>query len=148
MRSKEFIKQVEDLGYRVNYEKLYFYIRDADDSILAIVNKSSFLDLSTDYIGWDLLSEEEKSELFAVLYDFAATPPDEREEEKRYWLKHSWLGRSDWRYLNILEDGYFFLREGDLIPTLKNTFTLKQIEEIKEKYNTDLSDFDIVEVEE
>lgn len=71
-----------------------------------------------------------------------------RKEEKKFYLRHRWIGNGWWQYLNLLDDGTYFIKDGDLIPRVKNTFTRKEIEEIKEKYNTDLSDFEIVEVEE
>lgn len=151
MRTKEFIKKVEELGFRTKSDYLKeksISIYDIDDYHIADVTTNR---LYGAYIcGWNsnLTEFEDVIDILSLITEYIITPIEEREEEKRYWLKHSWLGRSDWRYLNILEDGYFFLREGDLIPTLKNTFTLKEIEEIKEKYNTDLSDFEMIEVEE
>lgn len=79
--------------------------------------------------------------------EFAATDPEDREEEKKFYLRHRWMGNSWWKYLNQLDDGSYFIREGDLVPSLKNTFSLKEIEEIKKKFNTELKDFELVEVE-
>lgn len=83
--------------------------------------------------------------------EFAATPPEDREEVKKFYLKHRWMRNINGfsRTLKIdIEDGTADV--GIMCPSLgyKNQFTKKEIEEIKEKFNTDLADFKEVEVEE
>lgn len=73
------------------------------------------------------------------------TSVEDREEEKKYCLRHRWFNFDD-RYLNKnLETNQFFLSYAPF-ENYKSAFTLKEIEEIKEKYCTTLEDFEIIEV--
>lgn len=84
-------------------------------------------------------------------FKFAETPIDERVEEKKYYLKHRWIGNFSYGegYLNLfLFDNIMRLSSVLQDSSVKTQFTLKEIDEIKEKYNTDLSDFEKKEVEE
>lgn len=103
------------------------------------------------YADWDYLSIGDKKNLFGLIVEYVSTPVDEREEPKKYYLRHRWLGVKDdeWNYLNcLLSDSDYYLNSHEDTGNIKTQFTRENIEEIKEKYNTDLSDFDIVEVEE
>ena len=80
---------------------------------------------------------------------FAETPIEEREDEKKRHLKHLWLSGINGDFLNLdLEDGYMYLDDKKNRDYKKTTFTQKEIDKIKEKYNTDLSDFEEKEVKE
>ena len=85
--------------------------------------------------------------LFDLVVECAKTPIEERkEEEKKYYVKLSWLGE-DSQYLNFNKStGTYFtvMKDGDKI--FKNKFTMEEIEKLKEKYNLD--NFVIVGVEE
>lgn len=81
--------------------------------------------------------------------EYAETPPEDREEEKKFYLRHRWL--ENWRdsnYLNFeLSGNYYGLNDKREVFWAKTKFTFKEIEEIKEKLDTDLNDFELVEVE-
>ena len=83
--------------------------------------------------------------------EYAETPPEDREEEKKFYLEHKYFKcvNGDSRYFQIYEsDGTPWLNAMDSIMGYKKQFTLKEIEEIKEKFDADLADFELVEVEE
>lgn len=69
--------------------------------------------------NFDMCDEKDFNMIKACM-DFSYTHPDYREEGKKFYLKHKWE---------------------------KKQFTFKEIEEIKEKFDTDLADFELVEVE-
>lgn len=150
MKTKEFIKRVEELGYFVNSFKGYYEIRDVDKVIIAVINKTIFLQFSTDYLGWDKLCDKDRKELYNLVIKYASTPIEDREEEKKFYLRHRYFrfynGSS--KYL-----GMDFVKVNlDLCSKItyrwvKNQFTEKEIYEIKEKFNTDLGDFEKTEVE-
>lgn len=149
MKTKYFIKKVEALGHEVVEKETWFGIKDTDGSWLALVGKDHILELSTDFPAWRALSIGEKVSLFTVIYEYASTLVDEREEEKKFYLKHRWL-RSRFEDKIVNQDGEdeYFLSDESQIDGFKTQFTQKEIDDIKEKYNTDLSDFERVEVEE
>ncbi|EGC83384.1 hypothetical protein [Anaerococcus hydrogenalis] len=149
MKTKEFIKRVKELGFEVFNEDDYLVIKDEYESNVANVNKTTLAQMSTDYIEWDEIYDEDKTKLFDLLIEYAKTPIDERKEEKKFYLKHRWIKGCVIMYLyrNTL-NGYCYLGDKKCRPHRQKMFTLKEIEEIKEKYNTDLSDFEKKEVEE
>lgn len=108
------------------------------------------MQISNYYYAYDKLCNEDKEKLFELLVEYARTPIDEREEEKKYYLKHKWLRclggcallhESTKFHTFVLMGGF-----GEVPKDYKMKFTQKEIDEIKEKYNTDLSDFEMVEV--
>lgn len=151
LTTKEFIKAVEELGLdlKVECENENYFIIDVDGDTIAYVNKTVPLQISTDYNAWDDLCDEDKKSLFKLLMAYASTPPDERGEEKKCHWQHRWMDGVNGNFLNLdLEDDYLYLDDKKERWYKKTTFTQKEIDEIKEKYNTDLSDFERVEVEE
>lgn len=90
---------------------------------------------------------DEDFNMIKAAVEFAETPPDEREEEKKFWIQHRWIKGNAIRYLYRNElNGYYYLGDKKCRPHRQKIFTLKEIEEIKERFNTDLADFELVEV--
>ena len=149
MKTKEFIKRVEELGYEIN-EKNFL------DSIICLIISNSF-GRKVGYVAINKLFEMNirpdecmSKELFDLVVEYAKTPIKDREEEKRYYLKHRYLQSSFTNLNDFLSysasDNKLALSNGINFPKYKTHFTLKEIEEIKEKFNTDLEDFEIIEV--
>lgn len=79
--------------------------------------------------------------------EFAETPLEDREEEKKFYLRHKWLNLDTDNYLHLdVDDGSCMLDDNEEFSFTKIKLTEKEIEEIKEKFNTDLADFELVEV--
>ena len=92
---------------------------------------------------------EEDFKMVKAAIEFAETPIEDREEEKKFYLRHRWLESIGNRYLiTDLGDGYYYLDDKDDYFAGKMQFTLEEIEEIKEKLDTDLNDFELVEAKE
>ena len=72
----------------------------------------------------------------------------ERREKKKYYLRHRFLEVDFFNYLNR-DYGFpeLFLNSKSQIHK-QTQFTQEEIDQIKKKYNTDLKDFEIIEVEE
>lgn len=87
--------------------------------------------------------------LFALIFQYVITPiEDRKDKEKEFYLKHKWIKGCAIMYLYRNElNGYCYLGENKCRPHKQRRFTLKDIEEIKEKFNTDLADYELVEVE-
>ena len=151
MKTKEFIKRVDELGFIAYKDGDYWSIKDENEDIVANLNKTTLSQVCTDFMGWDEVYNEDKEKLFDIIVEFAKTPLDEREEEKKFYLKHRWIFDKDF-YMYLRKTSYddkemrFGVINFSGNDSLK--FTLKEIEEIKKKFDTDLKDFELVEVEE
>lgn len=152
MKTKEFIKKVKELGLGVYTDDRYLYIEYGYyNYVVATIYMTQRYWLSISY-NYDIeLDENIKKELYELCFEYTVTPPDEREEEKKFYLKHKYFKciNGDSRYFQIYEsNGAPWLNAMDSIMGYKKQFTKKEIEEIKERFNTDLADFEEVEVEE
>lgn len=156
MKIKEFIKRVEELGYLVNEGHVDWQISricKGQDLLVAIVNKNNLSRISTDFGGWWDIPNEEKSKLLDIIVEYAKTPIEDREEENKFYLRHKWFMTEfgDTFYLckcyNAVGDISYAIRLSYITHDETWLFTLNEIEEIKEKFDTDLSDFEMVEVE-
>lgn len=69
-------------------------------------------------------------------------------KNKKYYLKHKFLNDGNWfSYLNWQEGGeHYYLYVDTEREGIKTQFTQAEIEKLKEKYSTDLRDFEIIEV--
>ena len=86
MKTKEFVRQVEALGYEVSYSWGTIYIKRAGFAILDLGYEEEW-DIDTDYPGFDEMRWDDKKELMTIVSEYMLTDPKEREEEKRYWLQ-------------------------------------------------------------
>lgn len=150
MRTKEFIKRVEELGFK--------YYEDSEDIeiqekikgyTVSVINKRQMYSLSS---GNSLYVEHPEKyitkELFDLISEYVKTPIEEREEEKKFYLRYKWIN-ADYNYLNYnYRLDVYGLDRILSFNWIKGKFTLEEIDEIKEKYDTKLEDFEIVEVEE
>ena len=123
----------------------YNFIRDIDGALIDIskfkVNDIHFLD-----IDW---CQETDLKMIKAVIEFAETPLEDREEEKKFYLRHKWLECIGNRYLTWDPgDNCCYLDDSAEYYSGKMKFTLNEIEEIKKKFDTDLKDFELVEVEE
>ena len=157
MKTKEFIKRVKELGFEVFNEDDYLVIKDEYESNVANVNKTTLAQMSTDYIEWDEIYDEDKTKLFDLLIEYAKTPIDERKEEEKYFYEHRFIKtrggnptylairqRPNYKY-PILQGSYKDIFE------YKVEFTDKEMEETKKQYGIFLDDFvkkEIIEVSE
>lgn len=160
MKTKEFIKKVKKLGFCIEYYKNPFsnvglrcdydlftiYLEDKD--LVEIWTNCRYA-ISTISDGHSCyLDGYDVEELYKLCFEYASTPVEDREEEKEFYLKHKWIKGCAIMYLYRNElNGYCYLGENKCRPHKQRRFTLKDIEEIKEKFNTDLNDFELIEVE-
>ena len=90
-------------------------------------------------------------ELYKLCFEYACTPVEDREEEKKYYLRHRWLTEGGfYRFVKHHTKAYgkkYELASWTFGDTSDMQYTLKEIEEIKKKFDTDLKDFELVEVE-
>nr|WP_321303369.1 hypothetical protein [uncultured Trichococcus sp.] len=95
MKTKEFIEKVEALGYGVCGTYGNDIIRSTDERIYLLKDDQNllFVDMTTSYFYdsrfhiFKHLTNEEKAVLMPIVFEFVATDPADREEEKRYRLR-------------------------------------------------------------
>lgn len=147
MRTKEFVKRVEELGYEVKIRETNCKIFN-NDMAVGSVDNLTYMRMTNYCFEYGHLCDEDKEKLFDLMIEYAKTPIKDRKEEKKFYLRHKWLENSDeFNYLNyeIGLDNYT-LHDASDKSWVRVKFTLKEIEEIKEKFDTDLADFEMVEV--
>lgn len=150
MRTKKYKKIVEENGYRyyeTNYSIIARKYLEEDYDIEIKVGKPRPGRLEVTIKGFC----GDESDIILAAMELAETPPEDREEEKKFYLEHRYFKctNGDSRYFQILEsDGTPWLNAMYTVMGYKKQFTLKEIEEIKKKFDTDLKDFELVEVEE
>lgn len=148
MRTKEFTRRVEELGFVCEKGEEVYFIYNKEGTKYASVCHNVPNQISNMEREWDFLDKEEQEKLFDLVVEYAKTPIEDREEEKKFYLRHRWLeNKEECNYLNFDINGlYYSLNTKPEVGWAKTKFTRREIDEIKEKFNTDLSDFDEEEV--
>lgn len=163
MKTKEFIEKVEKMGFDIAYYKnpysneksifdydlITIYLDDQD---LVKIWTSCQYAISTISDGHScFINGYDVDELYKVCFEYASTPVEDREDkEKKFFLKHRYFqiaGGGSGFFTIANPSGLLFLKYKTNLDNYSQKFTLNQIEEIKEKFDTDLSDFELVEVE-
>ena len=120
MKTSELKKIVEDNGYRFESKEDYLFILEKFGGAFVCISK-------TDY---ELhIKKECPKEFVKSIIEYAYTPLEEREEEKKYYLK-SKLKDRDLNELFVVNGGTLHDNERYLSPTVRNQFTQKEIDEM------------------
>lgn len=124
MKTSEFIKKVDELGYKMidEVDDMVIY---HDDKIMGSVNNNKVNKLDTSWY------EDISTELLDLCVEYAKTPIEERKEEKKYYLRLPIKGDPNISYLNYDEiiGGYSFNSNVET-PIFKTQFTQKEIDEL------------------
>lgn len=148
MKTKEFIKKVEELGFGVRFCGMQIRIL-ANDFIISVVYTGQVYGINTCKPLSIALKNEDK--LFELMVEYVKTPLDERKEEKKFYLRHRWFNSKPIykNYLNYwIGTNEYWLDYKNETAEVKTQFTEKEIENIKNYNNTDLKDFKKIEVKE
>lgn len=144
MTTKEFIKAVEELGYEaVDYGD--FIEIEYIGERMAIIFQSDVFKVDTVWLNnnWN----KNAGTLFALIFQYASTPVKDREEEKKFYIKHKWIGDETLSYLQFdREHNCHMLNLAIGDNSWKKEFTEEEIEGFKQTFNTNLEDFEIIEV--
>ena len=139
MKTKEFLKKVEELGYIVEEGIASYNIRlykELGGLIATLNKKDQYRMLFFTKPGNDI------EKLFKLCVEYAWTPLGEREEEKRYYLRKINKKFYEGEYLNHdINYNRWFLGDNTEHVQYKTKFTWKEIEDIKKKFNTELCEF-------
>lgn len=74
MKTKEFIRQIEKLGYKVEEHSWYYIVESLNDSKLGYVAKSC-------QYRCDTITTSADEQVFKLIFEYAMTPVEEREED-------------------------------------------------------------------
>lgn len=140
MKTKEFIEKVEELGFAVSTVENYYVILNKILVCAEICRTSNRVNLFHECL--------EKNDLLKICVEYAQTPLTEREEEKKYYLRmKDTFYASAYRYLNFdIYERAYVLHNNFEHKYYKMKFTQKEIDDIKKQYNTDLKEFEQIEV--
>lgn len=142
MKTKEFIKKVEALGYIAEKEdvtksKSIFIVAPEDETQWR--NDPTVANISTTWEAWGAIyhldfSGRNDIELLRVMADYLETPLEEREDEKKYRVEIKTSGSvlHLWRATDGSGDTDFI--DKDRITTGQRMFTIKEIESIDSRY--------------
>lgn len=148
MKTKEFIKRVEELGFKVNRTGTQIDIIGRSFTIVRVYTNRMYAMNAFTFINIEWRNQDK---LFDLIVEYVKTPIEDREEEKKFYLWHKYFrfynGSRKYLGMDLLK------YKPDLCSKItyrwmKNQFTEKEIDEIKEKFNTDLKDFEKTEVKE
>ncbi|WP_051145881.1 hypothetical protein [Anaerococcus senegalensis] len=147
MKTNEFIKRVDELGFKahkgvtcIDIVSDGFTVAKVSTYRVYVINSFCFVD-----VEWT-----NQDKLFNLIVEYAKTPIEDRKEETRFYLKHRYFKctNGDSRYFQIYEsDGTPWLNAMYTVMGYKKQFTLKEIENMGEKFHTNFEDFELVEVE-
>lgn len=89
MKYSEFKAEVEKLGFFVDMDNAPLYVDKAKGGeTLIAIGKHKRFSVDPGWSGFHNLSENEQLAIYNLAHALAITPPAEREEEKRYWLRN------------------------------------------------------------
>lgn len=149
MKTKKYKKISEGNGYKyheTNYSIIVGKYLEEDYDIEIKVGKLRPGRLEVTIKGFC----GDESDMILAAMELAETPLEDREEEKKFYLKHRYLRSTSGNilYFSIyIEYDFSILTYRRHSSETKQQFSLKEIEEIKKKFDTDLKDFELVEVE-
>ena len=140
MKTSELIKKAMEIeginDYRQEGEMLCFYASKRNE-IVAYVNLIKKFKIATDFGNFSKLPSFSQELLLDLFYEYAKTPLEEREEPKKYKLKHKLVR---WRsYLNYIEnEKELRFSNGEQTGRFKTVFTIQEWESLTEQTWEDL----------
>lgn len=145
MTYEELQKIAEDNGYEITNEIDYVILtKYEEDNIIKISRLKEDIIFSTMYACM-----KSDFQMLKVSLEFAETPLEDRYPENKYYLKHRFMcGFEKCTFFNIDNlNKALYLSDKKQTQNIQTQFTQKEIDEIKEKYDTTLEDFEQIEVE-
>ena len=82
MKTKEFKKQVSELGFKALASNIYMTVYNDKDDVVGIISVGCPFVVDTDQLKFLSLSGQDRKGLLKLLVEYAETPLDEREDDK------------------------------------------------------------------
>ena len=143
MKYSEFEDVMNHYGYITENKTYDLYVRKVQGNRIVCIDKEDSHAICTDYVEFLELPQDEKNFLLDIFLDLAKTPLEEREEEKRYYLRLATKidVYEDRRYLNMdIPNEKYTLSENKDDAYYKAIFTESEISKM------DITGFQKVEV--
>ena len=149
MKTKEVIQELKKMGLQTKMQGNNLNVVDTEMWTVANINLKEKFRINTNFWAFkNELTEDEKEKIYFLLTKLAETDPEEREEKQKYLLKHKWFDDSLCAYINYcIPNDSFNLNTKSNNEEFKTQFTQAEIDEIKERFNTNLEDFERILVE-
>ena len=147
LTTKKFIKEVEELGFRFLQctKDIEIYYKNRQVAYVCWFRRF-YVGITYNFCD---LPKELQEKLFNFLVEYASTPPDEREEPQKFYMKFKIEPKDSCRYLNYSElFNSIELNNKTNLNGFQTQFTQKEIDEIREKFKVTLCDFEQIPVEE
>ena len=138
MKTSEFIQRVLEIdGVGSHKERgSYVHFITRDGSMLASVFVKGTHAFDTSWTSFHELKKQSKDRLLTLIYEYAMTPLEKREEPKKYKLRHKLV--KDY-YLNYIKDEKEMgFSTGDETWRFKTIFTIQEWEVLTEQTWEDL----------
>lgn len=124
MKTNEFIKKLDKCGGKsLKVDNVF-----SDDELYLTSIKTSRFNIT-------FYHDEEPNEIFDIIAEYLNTPVEEREDKKKYYLRHK--GFSDKYLIYDLEMDKYYINlgiENDCYGNIKSIFTQSEIDNLPECY--------------
>lgn len=136
MRTKQFIEQIEELGFtakELRGSNAWGVLVRGTGAFLATVSSTARYSRDTRYTTFMALPDSDKRDLLDVVEEYSDTPVEDREDLKRYRLKADLPALTDTTelYLNLI-GGQYRLNSRDNTASYKTIFTEDELRFINE----------------
>ena len=128
MKTSEFIEKALKIEGVVRCPETNntIYIQNSYKHNIAYVEKSKRFEMVTAVDSDLALNNSGKEELFMLMTEYAKTPIEEREEQKKYKLKHKLVSENG--YLNVENKKVLMFSTNTEIGYIRTTFTIQEWE--------------------
>ena len=143
MKYSEFREYLKGTDFEIKEDSIKVQV-NMYDIVCGRISKTAYREIIIPFT----VQEPEEYEMLKKAIGLAETPLSERGEEIKYYLKHKFINKdTTLEYINLSITRGVTLDNRREDPDYKTKFTKAEIEEFKKRFNTDLNDFELVEVE-
>lgn len=144
MKTKELINKInniKDINGKIFGDDIY--VQDSNEKALCFVTINKFGVICTNFEELD--NADNKDEVVKLIFEYALTPLDEREDELRFYVRMvPEDSNNDWNvYLNLdKEESCIFVDNNDGDSSVQTIFTESEYNKLQQKYFDWLPKFD------
>jgi len=136
MKTKEFIGKMNEVASAKTISSKGIHIYNLDKELIGWVDVDEFGPVDTSYESLDTMKN--KDEVIKLIFEYAPTPLDEREDELKFRVRMLPEDDDDWEiYLNLNKsDNHVFIDDSvNCIPDSQTIFTKSEYDKLQQKYH-------------